>query len=141
MKECTLQDLPQGQRELLLAAEKAAMNSYSPYSGFKVGAALLASSGEMFTGTNVENAGYSPTICAERAAIVSACSSGVQDFQAIAVISPSSGDTVGSPCGVCRQVLSEFSKDGDITVILSNATKSRIIITSVAELLPLPFRL
>jgi cytidine deaminase len=92
---------------LIEAAKSAAEHSYSPYSCFRVGAALLCTDGTVFTGTNVENASYGLTNCAERSAVFSAVSSGYKDFAAIAVYSPDSTEPV-PPCGACRQVLSEF---------------------------------
>lgn len=92
---------------LIEAAKSAADYSYSPYSRFRVGAALLCTDGTVFTGTNVENASYGLTNCAERSAVFSAVSSGYKDFAAIAVYSPDSAEPV-PPCGACRQVLSEF---------------------------------
>lgn len=92
---------------LLEAAKSAAQYSYSPYSGFRVGAALLCADGNVYTGVNVENASYGLTNCAERSAVFSAVSSGKKDFTAIAIYSPDSTLPV-PPCGACRQVLSEF---------------------------------
>ena len=108
-------------KELLAAAEKAAGNSYSKYSGFSVGAALLAEDGRVFTGCNIENASYSLTNCAERTAVFKAVSEGVTKFKAIAIVGSSDGDFSRpcQPCGACLQVLSEFCGD-DMMIILSN---------------------
>ena len=108
-------------RELLAEAEKAAANSYSKYSRFRVGAALLAEDGRVFTGCNIENASYSLTNCAERTAVFKAVSEGVTKFKAIAVVGSSDGDFSRpcQPCGACLQVLSEFCGD-DMMIILSN---------------------
>lgn len=95
---------------LIETAKSAAEHSYSPYSCFRVGAALLCTDGTVFTGTNVENASYGLTNCAERSAVFSAVSSGYRDYAAIAVYSPDSTEPV-PPCGACRQVLSEFVGD------------------------------
>jgi cytidine deaminase len=95
--------------ELLEQARRAAEASYSPYSCFRVGAALLCKDGTVITGTNVENRSYGLTNCAERSAIFSAISAGRTDFEAIAVSTPDSAAAV-APCGACRQVLSEFAK-------------------------------
>jgi cytidine deaminase len=95
--------------ELLEQARRAAEASYSPYSRFRVGAALLCKDGTVITGTNVENRSYGLTNCAERSAIFSAISAGRTDFEAIAVSTPDSAAAV-APCGACRQVLSEFAK-------------------------------
>lgn len=91
--------------ELIDFAIKARRKAYAPYSHYKVGAALLGKSGKVYTGCNVENASYGHTICAERTAVVKAVSEGETEFEAIAVVTKNSG----SPCGACRQVLSEFA--------------------------------
>ena len=101
--------------ELCETAIKARECSYAPYSKFRVGAALLAMDGTIFTGCNVENASYGLCICAERTAICKAVSEGVREFEAIAV----SAVPLASPCGACRQFLVEFGKE--ITVISINA--------------------
>jgi len=95
-------------QELYLIARKTFENAYAPYSDFKVGAALLAADGTIFTGVNVENATYGATICAERTAFVKAVSEGVRDFSKIAVAS--SGGAAW-PCGICRQFMYEFNTD------------------------------
>lgn len=110
-------------RKLLVLAEKAKEKSYSPYSGFRVGAALVTADGKVFTGANVENASYGAAICAERTAVVKAVSEGYRCFKAIAVTSDAEGGSF--PCGICRQFLAEFGlgikvitgkPDGDIEV-------------------------
>ncbi|NLB53579.1 MAG: cytidine deaminase [Syntrophomonadaceae bacterium] len=93
--------------ELIAAARKAQNNSYSPYSQFKVGAALLTDGGNIYTGVNVENASFGLTVCAERVAIFNAISNGEKDFSAIAITGDHKGYTY--PCGACLQVLAEFS--------------------------------
>ena len=116
-------------RELLLKeAEKAMEHSYSPYSHFRVGACLLAKSGKMYTGCNIENAAYSVTNCAERTALFKAVSEGEREFVAIAVTADKS---MAWPCGVCRQALYEFSPD--MTVIVGY--KGEICSASLRELL------
>lgn len=107
--------------ELLELAIAAAGNSYSPYSGFRVGAALLTSDGKVFTGCNVENASYSLANCAERTAIFKAVSEGYRDFKSIAIVGSSDGDYSKPcmPCGACIQVMSEFCGD-DFIIILSD---------------------
>ncbi len=115
--------------ELLKAACEARNNSYAPYSNYHVGAAILTEDGRIFTGVNVENASHSLAICAERSAIFSAVTAGVRRFLAVAVCT----DNAGSPCGSCRQVLSEFS--GDIPVWLSD-DKGTVRETSLHILLP-----
>lgn len=103
--------------ELVSLALKARENAYVPYSGFHVGAALLADNGKIYTGCNIENASYGATICAERTAVVKAVSDGAKEIIAIAVSSDSNDATM--PCGVCRQVISEFCTQ-DMPLFLSN---------------------
>jgi cytidine deaminase len=91
--------------ELIDLARKARKKAYAPYSRYKVGAALLGKSGTVYTGCNVENASYSHTVCAERTAVLKAVSEGETEFEAVAVVTKNGG----SPCGACRQVLSEFA--------------------------------
>ena len=116
-------------------AREARERAYAPYSGFRVGACLKAQSGAYYLGCNIENAGYSPTICAERTAMFKAVYEGEREFEALAIISDSETNT--SPCGVCRQVLSEFC-DPEMPVILANAGGDYRII-SLGELLPFAF--
>lgn len=126
-------------RELLSLAVKAMENSYSPYSGCKVGAALLAESGKVFTGTNIENAAFGPTVCAERVAIFKAVSEGETSFSKIAVVGGKNGviDGIFAPCGVCRQVMKEFCSD-DFTVIMG-ISETEYKALPLSELLPLSF--
>jgi len=119
--------------ELISLAKKASINAYAPYSGFNVGAALLTKSGKIFTGSNIENASYGATVCAERVAIFKAVSENEKEFEGIAIYTDS--DKLSFPCGICRQVMSEFSKD--LIIILSNE-KDRKIYT-LKEILPYPF--
>ena len=105
-------------KELLEIAHKAKENAYAPYSGFKVGAALLCTDGTVFSGCNIENSSYGATNCAERTAIFKAVSEGYRDFTAIAIVSSGGGETY--PCGICRQVMGEFSPD--IRIVLENET-------------------
>jgi cytidine deaminase len=117
-------------REKLVAkALKARENAYAPYSGYKVGAALLGKSGNVYTGCNVENAVYSLTICAERTAIFKAVSEGEQSFVALAVAT----ENGGSPCGSCRQVLREFGRK---TLVLIADETGEFRETNVSTLLP-----
>lgn len=95
--------------QLVQMAIDARLKAYAPYSGFKVGAALQAASGEVFTGGNVENVSYGLTICAERVAVGSAIQAGVTEFEQMAIVSDSAEPVV--PCGACRQVLAEFCPD------------------------------
>jgi cytidine deaminase len=117
---------------LLARAREAQQHSYSPYSGFKVGCALLAADGRVFLGANVENAAYSPTICAERAALPAAVAQGVREFVALAVV----GDGAGActPCGVCRQVLYEFAPDLEILAAGAEGGSVRYVLSR--DLLP-----
>ena len=108
--------------------------SYSPYSHFAVGAALECADGSVFTGCNIENAGYSPTICAERTAVAKAVSEGHTDFVRIAVAG--SGEDYCVPCGVCRQVLQEFAPD--LEVLCLNSRGEELTLT-LRELLPHSF--
>ena len=125
-------------RELLLQAISAREFAYAPYSGFRVGAALLGKSGKVYLGCNVENAAYSVTNCAERTAIFKAVSEGERAFTAIAIVG-GKGETVSetcAPCGVCRQALSEFC-DGNLRVVLG--TPERLLTYTLADLLPFSF--
>ena len=94
--------------------------SYAPYSGFKVGAALLAKNGTLYTGCNIENASYTPTNCAERTAFFKAVSEGVKEFDAICVVGGKDGilTEYAAPCGVCRQVMMEFCNPKEFTIIM-----------------------
>ncbi len=125
--------------DLCKKAIKATDNSYSPYSNCKVGAALLAKNGNIYTGCNIENASFSPTICAERTAFAKAVSEGVTDFTAIA-IAAKKGDklSVFTPCGVCRQVMSEFCDDDfKIFVVTGKETYQEF---TLADMLPNSFK-
>ncbi|MCQ2479627.1 MAG: cytidine deaminase [Clostridia bacterium] len=112
-------------KKLCAMAIDAMGKSYSPYSGYKVGAALLCKNGKIFTGCNIENAAYSPSICAERTAIFKAVSEGEKEFEAIAVAGGKDGKIQGAfpPCGVCRQVMAEFCKE-DFTVLVVTGEES-----------------
>jgi cytidine deaminase len=125
---------------LVNTAVIARENAYTPYSNFAVGAAVLCADGEIFTGCNIENAAYSPSVCAERVAIFKARSSGPRDFVAIAVVGGKSGQKIEkaiSPCGVCRQVLSEFCSPDNFEIYLSNGAE--IFTYKLKDLLPLGF--
>ncbi len=117
------------------AAQDVLRNSYSPYSNFKVGAALIADDNSIFTGTNVENCSFGLTICAERAAVVKAVSEGATSFKIIALAS--SSDTNIFPCGACLQVLSEFCDDLKIISVNSDGQKEY---SSLKKLLPFRFK-
>lgn len=114
--------------------------SYTPYSNFKVGAALLAKNGEIYTGCNIENASYTPTNCAERTAFFKAVSEGVRDFQAICIVGGKKGELTEytAPCGVCRQVMMEFC-DPKIFQIILAVDKEQYTIYTLEELMPLGF--
>lgn len=121
-------------KNLINKAYEASKNSYSPYSSYQVGSALLIETGEVFTGTNIENSSYGATICAERVAISNAVSNGFKNFKAIAIYSKDGG----MPCGICLQVISEFSPD--IEVIIANSLNDYKIY-KFSELLPHTFKL
>jgi cytidine deaminase len=119
--------------QLYSLALKAAEAAYAPYSRFRVGAALLAADGTVFTGCNVENRSYGLTICAERSAVVQAVSRGCRSFTALAIATPDSKDPVG-PCGACRQVLSEFM-ESDAPVRFAGSGPDKVDST-IGELYP-----
>lgn len=120
-------------KELIKRAIMAAENAYAPYSGYKVGASLLTKSGKIYDGANIENASYSPTVCAERVAIFKAVFDNEREFSALAVY----GKNLAYPCGVCRQVLSEFcSPDFKIYVVKDETSFEEI---TLGELLPKAF--
>ena len=126
---------------LIREAMKAQNNSYTPYSHFRVGAALLAANGKIYRGCNIENATFGATNCAERTAVFTAVCEGVRDFEAIAIVgNPEGSDEYDycSPCGICRQVLAEFCDLDTFTVILAKSeTEYRSY--SLRDLLPLAF--
>ena len=124
-------------KALLRAAMKARTFAYAPFSHFCVGAALLSADGRIFTGCNIENSAYSPTLCAERCAVAKAVSEGVRDFIAIAVVGPEDSET--TPCGVCRRVLYEFCDEG--LIVLCGGTDGHYMETTLGALLPKGFRL
>ena len=114
--------------------------SYTPYSNFKVGAALLTRSGKIYTGCNIENASYTPTNCAERTAFFKAVSEGVREFRAICIVGGKDGKLTEytAPCGVCRQVMMEFCDPKTFQIILA-VDKERYEIYTLEELMPLGF--
>ncbi len=124
--------------ELINKAIEARSFAYAPYSGHKVGAALLAKSGRLYLGCNVENAAYGPSNCAERTAVFKAVSEGDREFSAIAIVGGLGEElsAVCAPCGVCRQVLREFCEN-DLRIVLG--TPESITVTTLGELLPLSF--
>jgi len=115
---------------LVEAAAAVRDNAHAPYSGYRVGAAVLTADGRVFVGCNVENASYGLSVCAERHAVAAAVAAGCRDLAAVAVVTASSPPA--SPCGACRQVLAEF---GDLEVVLANLAGERRV-TTVAGLLP-----
>ena len=120
--------------QLIEKAQQARQRAYAPYSNYRVGAALLTSSGDVFSGANVENAAYPTSMCAERVAIFKAVSEGQRQFQAIAVVT----ENGGSPCGSCRQVLAEFGLE---TLVLIADAQGRVVQEMIVEeLLPGAFR-
>ena len=118
---------------LRAAAEEAMRQAYAPYSGFRVGAALLGRDGTTFPGCNVENAGYASTICAERTAVTSAVVRGVREFELLVLVTEAEEPT--PPCGVCRQVLVEFGTDLPV-ISFAGGREAR---WNLADLLPHPF--
>lgn len=127
--------------ELIKLALEAREKSYSPYSGFAVGAALLCKNGMVFTGCNIENSGYSATNCAERTAIFKAVSEGETEFLRIAVVGGNAEEKEPSdycpPCGICRQVMREFCENGFEIIIAKNENEYKTV--TLEELLPLSF--
>jgi len=119
---------------LISAARSARENAHAPYSNFRVGAALRAKSGRIFTGCNVENSTYGLTLCAERVAVFKAISEGERGFDAVAVVTDT--DSLTPPCGACRQILWEFC--GDAEVVLANL-KGKIEVHRMSALFPKPF--
>lgn len=125
--------------ELCALAIKAMENAYVPYSGYRVGAALLTKSGKVYTGCNIENASYSPTVCAERTAIFKAVSEGEREFLKIAVAGGKNGKITGEfpPCGVCRQVMAEFCGE-DFKILVVKGENSFTEYT-FSDILPISF--
>lgn len=124
-------------QDLITGALEARTFSYSPYSQYQVGAALLCKDGTIYTGCNIENAGYGPTNCAERTAIFKAVSEGKKEFSAIAVVGGKAGEEIDGyayPCGVCRQVMAEFCH-GDFTIFVAKS-KAEYRTHTLGELLP-----
>ncbi|MBI4733501.1 MAG: cytidine deaminase [Rubrobacteridae bacterium] len=122
------------ENSLIESALNARLDAYAPYSGFRVGAAVLCDDGRVFTGANVENASYGLSICAERVAIANAVSAGYRRFEMLVIATDS--EIPSSPCGACRQVLSEF---GPETVVVMVNLAGAIERTKIKELLPLAF--
>ncbi len=125
---------------LIRQALEARKMAYTPYSHFQVGAALLSEDGRVFTGCNIENAGYAPTNCAERTAFFKAVSEGVRSFRKIAVVGSKEGEVTdyAAPCGVCRQVMREFCNPEEFEVILA-ISPEKYQVFKLEELLPMGF--
>ena len=125
-------------KQLMIEAQEARKKSYSPYSHFCVGAALLTKSGKIYKGCNIENAAYTPTNCAERTAIFKAVSEGEREFEAIAIVGGRANEKGGfcAPCGVCRQVIAEFCGN-DFKIVLGDEDKFEVY--TLDALLPLSF--
>ena len=121
---------------LLDLAEEARDHSYAPYSKYHVGAALLTADGQVYQGCNIENAAFTPTSCAERTAFFKAVYDGHRAFKAIAIIA--TGEEMGFPCGVCRQVMAEFC-DRDFIIITANKDRSKVDVSPFETLLPHSF--
>ena len=127
--------------ELIALALQAREKAYTPYSHFKVGAALLTKSGNVYTGCNIENAAYTPSNCAERTAFFKAVSEGEREFSAIAIVGGAENATeLGycAPCGVCRQVMMEFCDYDSFQVILA-AKENEYQVYTLREILPMGF--
>ncbi|HEX7453059.1 MAG TPA: cytidine deaminase [Polyangiaceae bacterium] len=121
------------QAALVAAARAVRERAYAPYSSFRVGAALRAENGAIFLGCNVENASYGATICAERTAILTMVAAGLRSVESIAVFTDA--ETLAMPCGLCRQVISEFQRDA--VLIVANPRQHRVL--RFAEIFPEPF--
>ncbi len=140
MKKPTKKDLTTA---LLDAAQAARENSYSPYSKFKVGAAVLTRSGRIYTGTNIENSSFGLTVCAERNAVFAAVGAGERELVALALVTEKlPGAKVNSPCGACRQVLAEFMKpNAPIYMAMLDGVKRVVVKKTLKDLIPLVFNL
>lgn len=127
-------------KELAILAIDSMKMAYAPYSGFNVGAALLCKSGKVYTGCNIENASFTPTVCAERTAVFKAVSEGEREFLKLAVVGGKGGKTGGiaQPCGVCRQVLREFCQD-DFEIIFVK-DEDNFEKHTLSQILPFSFR-
>ena len=135
MDASKISDIPVA--ELIRSAMEARKKAYAPYSGYMVGAAVLTNELRIYTGCNIENAAYTPTVCAERTAIFKAVSEGWRRFKAIAVVGSPKGDVThyAFPCGVCRQVMREFA-DADNFVVIVAKSEQDYQAFILSELLP-----
>ena len=128
-------------KQLLMEAKKAREKAYAPYSHHKVGAALLTKSGKVYHGCNIENAGFSPTVCAERTAFFKAVYDGEREFSKIAVVGAIDDDKVDilcAPCGGCRQVMMEFCDPESFVIVMANG-EDKIVEILLKDLLPYGF--
>lgn len=123
--------------ELIERAQKVREYAYAPYSNYKVGAAVLARDGRIFTGCNVENISYGGTVCAEQVAFFTGIAQGATDFIAMAIVID--GNPLGVPCGICRQVMSEHISMPHDFVIISTNVQGEVKVWSLAEIFPQPF--
>ena len=126
-------------KELLEKAKEASKNTYSPYSNFPVGACLVTPSGKTFVGTNVENASFGATICAERSAIMNMVVNGEREIETIAIYGPKM--KMCAPCGICRQVIAEFKLKNGTTHIVLEGEDGKPKAFTLEEILPLGFEL
>lgn len=144
MKEIKFDELEDYQKDLIEKAESVMKNAYNLYTHFYVGSAILMDTGKIYLGTFAENSSAGGTICAERAAILAANTDRERNIKTIAVIGAAEGfdaEEPVAPCGMCRQFIYDFSQIAghDIEIICSNTKKTKLIKTSINELLPLPF--
>ncbi len=141
MENINFKELKEEYKDLVQSAEEASHRAHNPYSNIAVGAAILTDSNKVIQGANIENASFRLSTCAEQSALAQANILGENNFKAMAIIS--SLEEVITPCGACRQMLSEFSqKSGiDFDVIMSDRDKTKIIIAKISELLPIAFNL
>lgn len=144
MREVKYEHLDLSQQKLLDEAVRVMETAYNPYSKLYVGAALLSQDGQMIAGSNVENAAYGSTICAERAAILRANAMGIRTFNKMAIIARGDGfDTIAvtAPCGSCRQMLYESAQisERNLEVVMATTKKDKIVVATIEELLPLAF--
>ena len=144
LAEVSEEKLAAAQVELVAVARSALERAYAPYSGVRVGAALVTPDGRTFSAANIENSAYGSTLCAERAAIAAAYAQGERDFSGLAVVIEEGGrvrDLIAAPCGACRQMLYEADQVSKTSmyVILSNPDGERFVVTDMDTLLPLAF--
>lgn len=144
MRSVGYEHLDELQRRVLDEAARAMNTAYNPYSRFYVGAALLSQDHRIITGSNVENAAYGSTICAERAAIVRANALGIRTFEKVGLIARGEDfntTEVTAPCGSCRQMLYELSQisERNLELVMATTTKDKVVVATIEELLPLAF--